>query len=240
MPSTRRLLALAFAAGCTIAAAPASAAKRGFIVTDFDSLVLEAPIGVEVTTGRGPSASGEGDAVLLDRVDLVQTGRRLVVRLRPDGAARPERTGAMPTVVRLTTGALALAQLSGAGSLRISRPNPRRVQLVIGGSGLLHVDGIAADQVQVLMQGAGTLRLAGTVDKLSLAISGGGLVQAEGLSAGQLDLKADGSPSIALRARRAATVNASGQGSIVIAGRPACTVRQTGSASVMCGDAAAP
>lgn len=210
------------------------------MVTDFDSIVLEAPVSVEVTTGRGPSANGQGDAALLDRVDLAQTGRRLVVRLRPDAGGRPDRALGVSTIVRLTTGAVATAQLAGAGNLRITRPHPRRVQLVAGGPGLLSVDGIAADQVQATMQGSGTLRLAGTVDKLSLAVFGGGVVQADALSAGQLDLTADGSPSIAARARRAATVTASGQGSITIAGRPACTVRQSGSASVRCGDGTAP
>jgi hypothetical protein len=216
-------------------ATPAVGATRNFIVTDFDSIALEAPIAVEVTTGRGPSATGVGDAALLDRVDLVQTGRRLVVRLRPEINGKTVGVAQAPTIIRLGTGSISSAHLAGSGSLKVSRPHPRLVRLVAGGPGVLTVEGIATDRVEVLMQGAGMLRLAGTVDRLVMAISGAAVVQADALSAGDLQLNAEGAPTIAARARRVATLTVSGQAAVSVAGRPACKVNQSGSATVRCG-----
>ena len=111
-------LTLAGLAALAVAAAPAGAATRGYIVTDFDNLRLEGPVEVFVETGRGASARGEGDADMLARVDLAVSARTLVVRLKPSPyEARRERQSG-PAKLFLTAPVLRRIQLTGAGSVR--------------------------------------------------------------------------------------------------------------------------
>ena len=68
------------------AASPAPAATRGYTITSFDSIRVDAPVSVILTTGQGPSARAEGDQALLDRLHVDVSGRQLVIgmdRLRP-------------------------------------------------------------------------------------------------------------------------------------------------------------
>ena len=55
-----------------VAAAPASAKERSFILGGFERIVVEGDIVVHITTGVSPSAAAEGTLDQLDRVRLVR------------------------------------------------------------------------------------------------------------------------------------------------------------------------
>ena len=225
---------IARAALALLATSPAHAATRGFIVTDFDSLRLEGPIEVSIETGRGVSARGEGDADLLDRLDLAVSARVLTIRLkRSPFESRETRNG--PLRLTLTAPTLRRLQLSGAGSIKAKGLDKLRAEVISAGSGSIAVAGIATDTLSVAQLGSGAIALAGAAKSLTMRVSGSGSLDAKTLTAADLDLTLDGSASVTLVADRTAKIAATGPGSITITGKAACTVRHTGSGAVTCG-----
>ncbi len=215
----------------------AQAATRTYIITDFDSVRVEAPIAVAVQTRRGVTARGEGDADLLERLSLTVSARVLTVRLKPS-PFEGRRTGAGATVrLFLTAPALRGASLAGSGTLAIEGMAALNARVASSGSGSLSVAGIAADTLAVVQQGAGALRLAGKAGKGAVQLLGSGVIDASALTVADLDVNAEGAGSVAALATRSAKIVAVGAASVTVEGHPACTVRHAGSGTVSCSGA---
>jgi len=215
----------------------AGAATRSYIVTDFDSLRLDAPIEVTVETGRGISARGEGDREALERIDLTVSARVLTIRLRPSSFEGRRAGPAATTRLILTVPALRRIQFSGAGTLHAKGLERGTAEIVAAGSGSLFVTGVDSDGLVVTQLGSGSIMLAGKTKSVALRISGAGVVDAGALEASDLDLRLDGPASVTAKAQRAARIVAVGPGSVTVAGKGACTVNHAGSGTVQCGGA---
>jgi len=227
-----RLLALAL----VLFPAAAPAATRSYIVTDFDSLRVEAPIDVMVQAGRGVTARGDGDRDVLERVDLTVSARVLTIRLKPS-PYEGRRGGAATARLSLTVPALRRIQLTGAGSLQASGLAGSRAEIIAAGDGALSVTRVDSDVLSVTQLGSGSVALAGKVKGLTLRVSGAGALDAAALAAADLDLRLDGPASVTAQADRAARIVAVGPGSVTVAGKGACTVNHVGSGTVTCGGA---
>lgn len=212
----------------------AQAATRTYIVTDFDSVRVEAPIAVAIATKRGVTARGEGDAEFLERLDLSVSARVLTVRLKPSPfEGRRSAVGATPRLL-LTVPALRSAQLAGSGTLAIEGMNAQTARIMSSGSGMLSAAGIDADTLTVLQQGSGTVRLTGKARKSIMQLSGSGVVAAPALTVSDLEVTAEGAGVVNTLATRSAKVVALGAASVTVDRHPACTVRHTGSGTVTC------
>jgi hypothetical protein len=218
-----------------LAAGAAPAATRGYIVTDFDSIRLEAPIAVAVATRRGVTARGEGDADMLDRIDLAVSGRVLTVRLKPSPFEGARAAGDAPARLFLSAPSLRAVQLAGAGTLVVEGLRGPRAEIAAAGSGTLRVAGIDTPSLAVLQTGAGQLRLAGKAGTGVMRLSGAGEVNASGLRIADLDLVAEGAGTAQALATRSARIVVLGPANVDVDGRPACTVRHVGSGTVVCG-----
>ena len=227
---------LALTGGTAPAAPPRTtpAANRTYIVTDFDSVRVEAPIAVAVQSGRGVTARGEGDRDMLERVDLNVSGRILTVRLKP--SPFEGRRGDNEGMIRLflTTPSLRRAHLAGSGALAVSGMKALNGEILATGSGALSAAGVNADTLTVAQQGSGTLTIAGKAGKATVQLSGSGSIDTGGLTAPDVEVTAEGAGSVKALATRAAKVTAIGAASVTIDGHPACTVRHAGSGTVTC------
>src|SRR3990167_1263131 len=101
-PFSLRAMAVALTAAL-LSVSPAQAAMRGYIVTSFDTIRLEAPIRVVLQTGSGTSATGEGDRAALDRVNLSVSGQVLTIRLTDAVGGWDKGLESVPTIF-LSTG----------------------------------------------------------------------------------------------------------------------------------------
>lgn len=212
---------------------PALAATQGYTITRFDSIRLEAPIRVTVTTGTGVTAKGDGDRDALDRVDMQVSGNLLVIRMkaRRSGA----KGGGGPVSLRLSTDDLRRVTLSGGGSLTVDRMRGQRGEIVLGGGGDLTVGKVALDEVSVLLSGGGRVTLTGTTGRADMRVSGPGALMAEGLIARDAKLVNEGTGTLSLTASGAADVSAFGSGDITVLGKAACKVTHNGAGRVLCG-----
>ena len=216
-------------------AAPADAATRSYIVTDYDSIRLEAPFDVTVQTRRSASARGEGDAETLSRVELSVSSRILVIRLRaPMFEARRDKSSGP---VRLSLGAPSLRRIhvTGAGSLRADGVDRLKAEILVSGSGALAVSGIDSDQLDLVQNGAGAVTLAGKAKTVGLQLVGSGTVDAKALTTSDLSLVVEGTGSVQTIAERSAKIVVSGAGSAAVSGKAACIVTHSGGGAVTCG-----
>lgn len=213
----------------------AQAATRTFTLTDFDTIRLDAPIAVAVQARPSTTARGEGDADLLQRIDLTVQARVLTIRLKssPFGGGRMA-TGATARLF-LTAPALRRARLSGSGTLAIDGLKAQSAELVSAGSGMVSVANLASDTLVVTLQGSGAIRLAGKTARATVQSSGSGVIDAPKLTVTDLDLTAEGAGTVTLLATRAAKVTAIGPAAVTVDGHPACTVHHAGSGPVLCG-----
>lgn len=223
----RRLILVLFAC-----AAPAFGTERTLTMTDFDSVRVEGPFIVTVTTGRGTAGRVSGDARALDHVRVdVEDGTAVIRATEDANDARPAR-------VMLVTRTMTRASLAGSGTLTIDRMTGNDARVTLDGSGRLSVNAAAADGLTAITAGTGTLTLAGKARNGTLEARGSGTLDATRLTIADARIILDGSGTLFASASRAAQVGVKGTGSATIYGTAACTVKREGSASVRCGKAA--
>jgi hypothetical protein len=225
---------LAIAACALIAASPgARMSRQTYVISDFDTIRVEAPVEVVVTTGKGTSAQGTGDRATLDALNLQMGGRVLIIRMNrqaigscgaPVGKAK----------LMLTTGELKRATLLGAGSLTADRMKGDNAEVSLRGSGSLTLPRIEADRLTIGLLGAGTMVLGGKAGDVTATITGSARIDASALVTNRLRVDAEGSVDARFAARESVIAVATGSSRAIITGTAQCNVRQLGSATVEC------
>lgn len=210
---------------------PAEAATRGYTITSFDAIRVDAPVTVVVTTGSGASARAEGDQAALDRLKVDVSGRLLIISM-----ARPrsgEKSGGAATL-RLSTGMIDRIVLTGGGSVMVDRMKGLQGQIVLGGNGDVGVADVALDRIDVALAGGGRATLGGRTGVANIRVNGPGAVAAEGLRARQASISNDGPGSVTLTAEVTAKVVSTGSGDVTVGGKPACTIDNRGTGRILC------
>lgn len=213
----------------------ASAAERGYSVTDFDRIRVDGPYRVTLATGRSPGARAFGSAGAIDALSVEVQGRTLVVRRGGQTWGGYPGQSAGPVELWLTGYGLRSAVLNGAGSLSVDRLRGQSINLAVSGSGLLTVGAVEADRLTLAVAGNGRMQVAGKAAAARIVVRGTGAIDARELLVKDAEVAADGPGDIALAASGTAAVASSGAGTIVVTGNAACTVKATGSGEVVCG-----
>lgn len=213
----------------------ASAAERGYSVTDFDRIRVDGPYKVTLVTGKSPSARAYGSQAAIEGVVVDLQGRTMIVRRSSQSWGGYPGQSAGPVELRVSTYGLRSAALNGAGSLSIDKVRGQAIELSVAGSGLLKVGAVEADRLTLGVTGNGRAEVAGRALTAQVGIRGTGVVDASALTTNDVKLAADGPGDIRITATRTASVVSNGAGNIVVIGTPACTVKATGSGTVSCG-----
>lgn len=234
----RALLAFAM----LLFAAPASAADRSFVVTNFDRIRVEGPFEVRVTIGQSSaSARATGDARVIANLSVEVQAGVLVVRKASNGWNEQGKVEGPAPVITLTAPELRSALVIGGGKLVIAgKVRAARLDLQITGAGLMDASGIDADDLIVTAIGAGNVSLAGKSLRARMTISGAGGIAAIPLMAGDLTVRLEGPGEALASARYTADLTSTGLGRIVVIGNPKCTTRAQGGGPILCGPDAKP
>ena len=224
-----------FLAALLAGSAPAGAATRGYTITSFDQIRVDAPVTVIITTGTGVSARAEGDQRALDRLRVDVSGRLAIIAMdRP----QPGEKSPGPATLRLSTGEVNRVVLTGGGAVSLSAMKGLNGEIVQGGNGDVSVASLQLDNLQVTLAGGGRTTLAGSAGVANLRISGPGAIAADRLVARQAAILNDGPGNVALTANGPVTVRATGSGDVTVTGKPICTVENEGTGHIQCGSEA--
>lgn len=229
-------LATALATAALMSAAPvAHAATRGYVVTSFDTIRVEAPVRILLATGTGTSASGEGDRALLDRVDLSVSGGVLTVSMadQPDEGFASANPPPPPTI-RLSTGQLRRVNLLGGAVLTVASLAGLEADLSLNGNGELIVHKVDVERLSLYVSGGGRLAVDGQARDVRASVNGPGSLEAAALDARTARIGNDGSGTVTISVHGPATVISTGSGDTTVDGKPVCTVTRRGVGEVRC------
>ncbi|QQV77440.1 DUF2807 domain-containing protein [Sphingomonas aliaeris] len=239
---------LAFAASlpALLVASPALAADRTYSVGSFDRIRIDGPFRVELTVGKSPGATAQGDTRNTDRLNIRVEGDTLIVSASSTAWQEQANTASSnrspaATIIRASTPRLRSATVYGGGQLSIAGPmRAQRVDLSVRGTGSLDVRAIDADQLIADVSGPGTMTLAGKAAKARISGNGPTRILAEKLVANDLSIRTDGNGETIARARFTTTVNAAGVGAVTVYGKPTCIVNKNVQGPVSCGELLVP
>ena len=227
-PSPLMVLLIGLSLGLVL---PAEAATRGYTITSFDAIRVDAPVTVVVTTGSGASARADGDQAALDRLKVDVSGRLLIISMTRPRSGEKSRGAA---TLRLSTGMIDRIVLTGGGSVMVDRMKGLQGQIVLGGNGDVGVADVALDRIDVALAGGGRATLGGRTGVANIRVNGPGAVAAEGLRARQASISNDGPGSVTLTAEVTAKVVSTGSGDVTVGGKPACTIDNRGTGRILC------
>lgn len=243
----RKLLAITslavLAAACSAGAQPSGdraaaegtgtgATQRSFQVGAFERVSLEGSHNVIVTVGGAPSVRAEGDAEVLDRLEVrVEDGALKIGTERGNWSMR--RRG--HATVYVTVPSLTSAAIGGSGDMRIDRIEAPSFRAAIGGSGDMEIAALRAQRANFRVAGSGGIRATGQAEEADLSIAGSGNLSLDGLQTRRAEVSVAGSGNVAIHASEAVEGSILGSGDITVAGGARCSVSKMGSGNVRCG-----
>lgn len=215
-----------------LTAASGSAAEQRFSIGNFDELIVEGDIIVNLETGKAPSAKAQGPSEKLGALRVERQGS--VVRIRSAKLQNGRRdTG--PVTVTITGRDIKRLALIGSGMISANALEKDTLRIEMKGSGVINVANLKAIKFATMIAGNGTLNIAkANVVNSDVAIDGGANFVSAGFTTQNLKLAQSGPASTLLTVTNIAEINNSGTGSITVEGPGTCIIRKAGSAVINC------
>jgi len=209
----------------------AGATQRSFDLAGFDSVSLAGPHDVVVTVGGAHSVRAEGDAEVLDALEVKVEGRALEIGIKRRRWNFRDRA---KTMVYVTMPAIRAASIAGSGDMRVDRAEGETFAASIGGSGNLEVAALRGGEADFSVAGSGNMRAAGTATRSRVSIAGSGDVDIGALEARTANVSVVGSGDVRTRAMESADISIMGSGDVQVSGTARCSVSKMGSGDVRC------
>ncbi len=233
------LAAAAFVTACHAAGSAEEAGpvvQRDFPVAGtFDRIALAGSPDVVVTVGGQPSVRAEGEAEMLDRLEIVNENGQLRIGLKHSAGSWFNWGSHRGITVHVTLPALAGASITGSGNMRVDRVQGPAFAGAVTGSGDLSIAALTAEQASFTITGSGDITAAGRAHQATGSVNGSGDLRLAQLETAAATLAVAGSGNIGIRATETAAVELRGSGDVTVAGPARCTISKSGSGDVRCG-----
>jgi len=222
--------------------APAHAADRSYVVTNFDRVRVDGPYSVQVEVGTGgAAASASGSDAALGDLDISVNGGTLTVRKGSQGWGERGKASGPPPVITLRTPAVRSATVVGGAKLAlVGTLRTTRLDVQVTGAGAIDARGVDADDVVVNVIGNGNVALTGRTTRARFSTNGGGSIAATALDASEIVVTLEGAGETRASARYLADLTNKGLGLIAVTGNPKCTIRGQSVGPIECGAANQP
>ncbi len=181
-----------------------------------------------ITVGGKPGLRVEGDANLLDRLDIDVNGDELDIKPERGVRLRPN----LPLRFALTVETLEGLDVAGSGEVRADGAEADQFELNLAGSGEVEMKALRGREVEVSTAGSGEITLSGEAERLEINIAGSGDVDAAELAVRAAEVSIAGSGDAAVRASDRLEVNVFGSGDVLYYGDPSVERSVMGSGDV--------
>lgn len=186
---------------------------------EFNSISIEYPAQVVITTGDTASVSIEADDNLLAQLVTEARSGKLVIENREREWS--QRVAPTETVkIHITVVALNGVDFSTAGSLRIESLSTNELALSLDGAGEVTLTDLHAEQFDCSLSGTGSIRADGVVENVNVDMDGLGSFNGAGLDAQYGSVSINGAGSATVRVAQELTAEINGAGSISYFGSP--------------------
>ena len=230
------IAALATTAGCARGRAeePGPSTERNYAVGAFDKIELAGSYDATVRTGSAPSVHATGGANVLDK--LIVEVKDGTLQIHPKKGHSFHWSKGSRVALMITVPSLRVAELAGAGGLRIDKVTGDSFEGSVAGSGDLTVDQIQVGTLNLNIAGSGNAKASGgTARTAGYEIAGSGGIDAKGVTTEDADVSIAGSGEVSVNATRTAKVSIAGSGDVDVTGGAKCTTSKMGSGNVRCG-----
>jgi hypothetical protein len=209
-------------------------ARRDFQVGEFRSVSLTGSPDVVVTVGGAPSVRAEGDARLVERLEIRVENGDLRIGYRESKNWNFGWSRDRHATVHVTVPALEAAALTGSGDIRIDRVQGPRFAAAVSGSGDIEVGQIRAEEASFTVAGSGAIRAGGTAQRSNVNLAGSGDIELSRLESRDAVVSLAGSGDVTARATQTARVSLMGSGDVTIVGPARCQIEKRGPGDVHC------
>lgn len=214
------------------ASGAAMAAEQRFTVGNYDEVIVEGDIIVNLTTGKAPSAIATGPQGKVGALRVERQG--MVLRIRTTALQHGKRDNG-PVTVALSGRDIKRLALVGSGKISADNLDKDTIRIEMRGSGAITVANLKAFRLVTMISGNGTFTVTkGEVVNGEVAIDGGASFQSAGLTVQNLKLVHNGPASTLLTVSNTAEINNNGAGSITVEGSGTCVIRKAGSGTINC------
>ena len=215
-----------------LAASSLSAAEQRFSIGNYEELIVEGDVIVNLETGKSPSANAQGPRDRLGALRIERQGN--VLRIR-SVALQSGQSDKGPVTIAVTGRDIKRIALIGSGKINADTLNAETTRIELRGSGSIDVASLRAFKLLSMIAGNGRLNIAkGEVVNTELVIDGGANFISAGFVTQNLKLVHNGPASTLMTVSNNAEINNIGAGSITIEGNGTCIVRKAGSATINC------
>jgi hypothetical protein len=226
---TFRLILTSFA---LFAAASVSAAEQRFSIGNYDELIVEGDIIVNLETGKAPSAKAQGPSNKLGALRVERQGN--VLRIR-SVALQGGQSDKGPVTIAVTGRDIKRLALIGPGKINSTALDADTTRIELRGSGSIDVASLKSFRLISMIAGSGRLTIAkAEVVNTELVIDGSASFNSAGFVTQNLKLVHNGPASTLMTVSNNAEINNTGAGSITIEGNGTCNIRKAGSATINC------
>ena len=198
-------------------------------VSSFKNVEVSGAINVYVSQGETKSVKVEGDENLLQYIEVIQEGDKIIVRERPDFNLSP--TGDLRIYV--TSPVYNSIDVSGAsdiiGQTKIS--NSENLELHASGVGDIKME-VDAPEISAEISGSGSIDLKGQTKTVDLELSGVGHAHCFELLAENTKVGISGAGSAQVYASVKLDAEVSGAGNVSYKGNPSVNQNVSGAGSV--------
>ena len=224
-----RLILATFA---VFAATSVSAAEQRFSIGNYDELIVEGDIIVNLETGKAPSAKAQGPRDRLSALRVERQGN--VLRISSVGL-QSGQSDKGPVTIAVTGRDIKRLALIGSGKINADTLNADTTRIELRGSGSIDVASLKSFRLVSMIAGNGRLNIVkAEVVNTELAIDGSANFISAGFVTQNLKLVHNGPASTLMTVSNNAEINNTGAGSITIEGNGTCNVRKAGSATINC------
>jgi hypothetical protein len=201
-----------------ISAFSIQAQKKSIDVNNFTKLSFSVAGTVYLSQGSKNEVVIEADNDTMDKVEVIQDGDRLKIRMKRSNGWGNWNSGKVTAYVTMKT--IEDISVSGSGKL-IGKTTIEGgdIDLDVSGSGSMEMD-LRAEDVNIDISGSGSVSLNGNSDKIDIDISGSGRVKAEDFVVNICKAQISGSGSCYITANKEIDAQISGSGTIYYHGSP--------------------
>jgi predicted 3-demethylubiquinone-9 3-methyltransferase (glyoxalase superfamily) len=207
--------------------------QRSFDLAGFDAVGLSGSPDLVISVGGTHSVRAEGDAEMLDRLDLRVEDGTLKVGYKKGDWSVNWRSRAT-TRIYVTLPVLRGAKLAGSGDIRIDRVEGDSFDASIAGSGDIEIAQLQVATLNMKVAGSGNIKAAGAAQNASASVAGSGDIDLRGVQSRTASAKVVGSGDIRIQASETANVAIAGSGDVWVSGPARCTVSTRGSGNAHC------
>jgi hypothetical protein len=212
--STRRILAALLLAAAFLGSAFAADRHDSRPVADYDSLVLAAPLRLEIVQGDRQGLELDGDEAALALIEAVVEDRVLKIRLKTLTTNWKREVRGVLHARRMDGVAIV-----GAGEVR-SNGLKGVARLSITGAGDLTLTSLASSALELAIVGGGDVKLTGKADAFRTSISGAADIDAGRLESRKVKVSIVGAGDAKVWAKETLDISISGAGDVGYYGDP--------------------